>query len=61
MLLAADFCNNARWTTSRRGGEGGTDALSNLQCICADCHAWKTAQESNKTGRRPVGLDGWPV
>ncbi|RWR26594.1 HNH endonuclease [Sinirhodobacter populi] len=41
--------------------EGGTDALGNLQCICADCHAWKTAQESSRTGSRPVGLDGWPV
>lgn len=40
---------------------GGKDVLSNVQCICGECHDWKTAQESNGTGRRPVGADGWPL
>lgn len=31
--------------------EGGTDDLENLQAICAECHAAKTAAE----GRRGVG------
>jgi 5-methylcytosine-specific restriction protein A len=32
--------------------EGGTDDESNLQAICRDCHAAKTANESAKS-RRP--------
>ncbi|WP_144394826.1 HNH endonuclease [Pleionea sediminis] len=27
---------------------GGSDALSNLQCICKACHALKTQQESQR-------------
>lgn len=47
--------------------KGGTDAADNLQAICRDCHAAKTACESAEAqGRthRPritYGADGWPV
>lgn len=38
------------------------DALSNLQCICTDCHKAKTAGETGKVYRPKVqiGLDGCP-
>lgn len=42
---------------------GGTDDMSNLRAICADCHAVKTAID--RTGNAPrrvaIGSDGWPV
>ena len=41
--------------------QGGTDALDNLQCICAECHAFKTQGESNGKTVTPIGLDGWPI
>lgn len=47
--------------------QGGTDAMSNLQAICTDCHQQKTLEEAAAAqGRtyRPkprVGLDGWPA
>ncbi|MBN3756056.1 HNH endonuclease [Paraburkholderia sp. Tr-20389] len=34
--------------------EGGTDADANLQSLCHDCHARKTAKEN---GTRPRGCD----
>ncbi|MBW7903016.1 MAG: HNH endonuclease [Rhodocyclaceae bacterium] len=33
--------------------DGGTDAEDNLQSICADCHAAKTAAEAGGARRRP--------
>ena len=39
--------------------QGGTDDASNLQALCHDCHATKTATEQGcKRGR--WGEDGWP-
>ncbi|MBN3756058.1 HNH endonuclease [Paraburkholderia sp. Tr-20389] len=40
--------------------EGGTDADANLQSLCHDCHARKTAKEN---GARPRGCDanGMPI
>lgn len=42
---------------------GGTHDLDNLQTLCADCHATKTAKESGewrrktkRQPRRPIGL-----
>nr|WP_242007879.1 HNH endonuclease signature motif containing protein [Paracoccus sulfuroxidans] len=41
--------------------EGGTDDLVNLQCICDDCHAFKTQGERHSKDVKPVGIDGWTV
>ena len=47
--------------------KGGTNALTNLQSICTDCHNSKTAQEAaeaqGRTHRpmRRVGVDGYPI
>lgn len=41
--------------------QGGTDDPENLQCICADCHAFKTQGESRGKNIAPVGIDGWPI
>jgi 5-methylcytosine-specific restriction protein A len=40
---------------------GGTDDDDNLQLLCHDCHADKTAAEDGKRRRLEIGLDGWPV
>lgn len=40
--------------------KGGTDHPDNLQGLCRDCHADKTAIEQGKTRRPVIGLDGWP-
>ena len=40
---------------------GGTDAMVNLQSICRECHAAKTAQDEGWRRPRQVGLDGYPV
>lgn len=42
---------------------GGTDDEANLQAICSDCHASKTAEESGRPlrPRVTIGPDGWPV
>lgn len=41
---------------------GGTDDLENLQALCSECHARKTAQDMGKAYRKgpTIGLDGWP-
>jgi 5-methylcytosine-specific restriction protein A len=39
---------------------GGTDADSNLELLCHDCHADKTAAEDGKRRKPVIGLDGWP-
>lgn len=41
--------------------QGGTDDVENLQCICGDCHAFKTQGESRGKNIAPVGIDGWPI
>lgn len=45
--------------------QGGTNAVSNLAPICADCHKFKTANESAQAqGKRTkvaIGEGGWPV
>lgn len=45
--------------------QGGTDDLSNLRCICADCHAAKSTAEGHEASghrhRPTIGEDGWPV
>lgn len=41
----------------RPKAKGGTDDLSNLQSICAACHATKTKAELRR--RQMIGLDGW--
>ena len=40
---------------------GGTDDYDNLQAICHDCHADKTARENGKRRRVAIGADGWPI
>lgn len=46
--------------------EGGGDELSNLQSLCADCHAEKSSAEGAFAQGRAVrkktriGVDGWP-
>lgn len=41
----------------------GTNDMSNLQSLCADCHAQKSKREANPGYRERVqiGVDGWPV
>ena len=43
--------------------KGGTDDDSNLQMLCLDCHADKSAADEGKQRRARVriGADGWPV
>lgn len=41
--------------------DGGTDDHSNLQSICHNCHADKTARENGKKRKAETGIDGWPV
>jgi len=46
-----------KWTRAQ------TDALTNLQCICTECHKAKTAADEGKVyvPKVQTGLDGWPV
>lgn len=41
---------------------GGTDAETNLEVVCDDCHKIKTAAESGRPMRpkQRIALDGWP-
>jgi 5-methylcytosine-specific restriction protein A len=41
--------------------KGGTYAPNNVQPLCKDCHAAKTATERGYTVRPVTGLDGWPI
>ena len=41
--------------------KGGTDDDGNLQALCHDCHAEKTATEQGNRRKPEIGLDGWPV
>lgn len=38
--------------------KGGTDALTNLQAICADCHRDKTDRDEGRAARVRFGADG---
>lgn len=40
---------------------GGDDAPHNLQPLCHDCHASKSAMERGGRRRAATGLDGWPM
>lgn len=41
--------------------KGGTDDPANLQGLCADCHADKTARDQGYRVRPTIGVDGWPA
>lgn len=43
--------------------KGGTDDEGNLEVICGECHAEKTAAESGRPLRekRAISVEGWPV
>jgi 5-methylcytosine-specific restriction protein A len=41
--------------------KGGTNAAGNLQPLCGDCHAAKTAADLGHQAKPQVGVDGWPV
>lgn len=40
---------------------GGSNEISNLQPLCHDCHAHKSAAERGATRRTTFGVDGWPL
>ena len=40
---------------------GGGDASDNLQPLCHDCHADKSAAERGARRRAATGPDGWPL
>ncbi len=40
---------------------GGSDEDSNIRCLCAECHAKRTAQQFGQRRKVAVGPDGWPV
>lgn len=40
--------------------KGGTNDDDNLQTICDECHADKTARDEGRRRKHRVGLDGWP-
>lgn len=41
--------------------KGGTDDPENLQGLCAEHHADKSARDEGKTRRPRIGADGWPM
>ena len=41
--------------------KGGNNDPANLQAICNPCHTAKTAAETGKQVRPPIGEDGWPI
>lgn len=57
-IVPKDKARRMGWTRAQQ------DALSNLQCICDDCHKAKTAKENGGGTYRPkrrYGVDGWPI
>lgn len=41
--------------------KGGPDTEDNVQALCIDCHAEKTAVDLGWRPRDQIGLDGWPI
>ena len=41
--------------------QGGSDDLANLQGICDQCHADKTARDEGWKRPPTIGTDGWPT
>jgi len=41
--------------------KGGTDDTDNLQALCTECHADKTARDAGHARKPEIGLDGWPL
>lgn len=39
--------------------KGGTDDLTNLQGLCADCHVDKTSLDQGHRVKPTIGIDGW--
>jgi len=42
-------------------GLGGSDDDSNIRCLCAECHARRTAEQFGLRRTVGTGPDGWPV
>lgn len=40
---------------------GGSDRDSNIRCLCAECHAKRTAEQFGQRRMAGVGPDGWPI
>ena len=40
---------------------GGSDEDSNIRCLCAKCHAKRTAEQFGLRRTVAVGPDGWPL
>lgn len=40
---------------------GGSDEDSNIRCLCAECHAKRTAEQFGRRRIVPVAPDGWPI
>lgn len=40
---------------------GGSDEVSNIRCLCAECHARRTAQQFGQRRTVATGPDGWPI
>lgn len=41
--------------------KGGTDDPKNLQGLCKEHHAVKSARDEGKARRPAIGVDGWPL
>ena len=71
VILCEECTRNGRATRGTHAdhivpkANGGTDARSNYQLLCASCHALKSIHDQGKNPRlrnRPrIGLDGWPI
>ena len=40
---------------------GGSDEDSNIRCLCAECHAKRTAEQFGQRRTVAVGSDVWPI
>jgi 5-methylcytosine-specific restriction protein A len=40
---------------------GGSEEDSNIRCLCAECHAKRTAQQFSLRWKVRTGPDGWPI
>lgn len=40
---------------------GGSDEDSNIRCLCAECHAKRTAQQFGQRRTVRIDADGWPI